>query len=259
MYVYPLPLAPDTSVREQVQTTFLATPHISPYHPLRLRDLPLRERPVYRLHRVGPPALSATELIAAIIGGDQQLVIAQTLLARYDSLTDLAQAGPQELAQVDGVGPSRAAALKAAAEWGRRLVLEQSEERPEIRNPTDAAMLLLGRMDPKPEQEEFWVILMDTRHRVLDAMCLYRGTLNQSQVRVGEVFREAVRRNVSALIVGHNHPSGDPSPSPEDVAVTRDLVAAGKLLGCEVVDHVVLGSVARWVSLRERGLGFEGA
>jgi len=99
------------------------------------------------------------------------------------------------------------------------------------------------------------VLFLDTRNRILGSEPIYKGSLNQSQVRIGEVFREAVRRNCAAVIVAHNHPSGDPAPSPEDVAVTRDLVAAGKLLGIELIDHLIIGQ-GRWISLRERGLGF---
>ena len=238
-------------------------PHMSPlddapYHPPRLRDLPLRERPTCRVSRVGPTAVSLAELLAAVVGGERQIEIAHALLTRYTTLADLVRASSMELAQVDGLGPSKAATLRAALELGRRLVLEQPEERTQIRTPADAVTLLQARM-AHLEQEEFWLVHLDTRNRVLDVECLYRGSLNQSQVRVAEAFREAVRRNCAAIIVAHNHPSSDPSPSPEDVAVTRDLVAAGKLLGIEVLDHIILGGTTRWVSLRERGMGFEGA
>jgi DNA repair protein RadC len=236
-------------------------PHMPPsttsYHPPRLKDLPLRERPTSRVNRVGPTAVSLAELLAAVIGGARQIQIAHTLLTQYGSLSGITRASTLELARMDGLGPSKAAALRAALELGRRLVIETPEERPQIRTPADVATLLMGQMCAL-EQEEFWVVHLDTRNRVLDAGCLYRGTLNQSQVRTAEVFREAVRRNCAAVIVAHSHPSGDSSPSPEDVAVTRDLVAAGKLLGVEVLDHLVIGN-QRWVSLRERGLGFDDA
>ena len=125
----------------------------------------------------------------------------------------------------------------------------------QVRTPADVATLLLSEMSML-EREVFAVVILDTRNRVLRHQTLYQGSLNQSQVRVAEVFQEAIRRNAAAIIVAHNHPSGDPSPSPEDIAVTRDLVSAGKLLGIDVLDHLVIGR-ARWVSLRERGLGFE--
>lgn len=244
---------------DTVQSTQLAFVAPPAYTPPRLKDLPLRERPAYRIHHVGPTACSTLELLAAVIGGDRQIEVAQVLLARYGSLAEIARAGPHELAQVDGLGPARAAGLKAALVLGRRAVLEEPQERPQIKSPADAAAVLMARMGPGLlEQEEFWVLFLDTRHRVLHACCLYRGSLNQTQVRAGEVFREAVRRNCAAVIVAHNHPSGDPSPSPEDVAITRDIEAAGRLLGIECLDHLVLGH-QRWISLRERGLGFDRA
>ena len=228
------------------------------YAPPRLRDLPLRERPVYRLYRVGPTACSTTELLAVVIGGGRQIEIAQGLMTRFGSLVEITRASPHELARrMDGLGPSKAAALKAAQELGRRSMLAAPEEKTQVRSPGDAAALAMAEIGHE-EQEHFWVLFLDTRNRVLGSETVYKGSLNQSQVRVGEVFREAVRCNCAAIIVAHNHPSGDPTPSPEDVAVTRDLVAAGELLSIEVLDHLVIGQ-QRWISLRGRGLGFEHA
>jgi DNA repair protein RadC len=133
-------------------------------------------------------------------------------------------------------------------------MLESPEERPAIHSPADAANLVQYEMSAL-EQEELRVILLDTRNRVLAVETIYRGSLNSSQVRVGEVFRTAIRRNSANLIVVHNHPSGDPTPSPDDVAVTRAIIQAGKLLDVEVLDHVVIGR-GRFISLKERGLGF---
>ena len=228
------------------------------YHPT-IKELPLPERPRERLARLGPSALSTAELLAIIlrtgVGGENALAVANRLLARYDGLGGLARASLSELLAERGVGLAKAAQLQAALELGRRLMMTVPEERPQIHTPADAAAMLLAEM-AHLEQEHFWVLFLDTRNRVLGGEPVYKGSLNQSQVRIGEVFREAVRRNCAAVIVAHNHPSGDPSPSPEDVAVTRDLVAAGRLLGIEVLDHLVIGQ-GRWVSLRERGLGFE--
>lgn len=227
------------------------------YHPT-IKELPLPERPRERLARLGPAALSTAELLAIILrtgaDGENVLSLASRLLARYGGLGGLARAGLSELVTERGVGLAKAAQLQAAMELGRRLTLTAPEERPQIRTPADVAAMLMAEMGHL-EQEHFWVLFLDTRNRMLGSEPVYKGSLNQSQVRVGEVFREAVRRNCAAVIVAHNHPSGDPSPSPEDVAVTRDLVAAGKLLGIEVLDHLIIGH-GRWISMRERGLGF---
>jgi DNA repair protein RadC len=225
----------------------------------RIKELPLRDRPRERLTRLGPAALSTSELVAIIlrtgVGGESALTLASRLLARWGGIAGLARASLSQLVSLKGVGSAKAAQLQAALELGRRLTLCAPEERPQIRSPADAAALLSPQIGHK-EQEHFWVLFLDTRNRVVGSEAIYKGSLNQSQVRVGEVFCEAVRRNCAAIIVAHNHPSGDPTPSPEDVAVTRDLVAAGQLLGTEVLDHLVIGH-QRWISLRERGLGFE--
>lgn len=223
-----------------------------------IKELPLPERPRERLARLGPAALSTAELLAIIlrtgIGGENALLLAGRLLARYNGLAGLARASLSELVAERGLGLAKASQLQAALELGRRLTVALPEERLQIRTPADVAAMLLAEMSHL-EQEHFWVLFLDTRNRVLGSEPIYKGSLNQSQVRIGEVFREAVRRNCAGVIVAHNHPSGDPAPSPEDVAVTRELVAAGKLLGIELIDHLIIGH-GRWVSLRERGLGF---
>jgi DNA repair protein RadC len=145
--------------------------------------------------------------------------------------------------------------IKAAFELGRRLLLSAPDERPQIRAPADAANILMSDMSLL-EQEQLRVMLLDTRNRVLATPVVYVGSLNMTMIRVSEVFREAIRQNSAAIIVAHNHPSGDPSPSPEDVAVTREIITAGRLLDIEVLDHLVIGQ-QRFVSLKERGLAFE--
>ena len=225
----------------------------------KIRELPAHERPRERLVRLGSGALSTAELLAIVlrtgVGGESSLALATRLLSRHDGITGLARASLSQLVAERGVGIAKAAQLQAALELGRRLALATPGQKPQIRSPGDAAGLLMPDMGHL-EQEHFVVLFLDTRNRVLGTERLYKGSLNQSQVRVGDVFREAVRRNCAAIIVAHNHPSGDPAPSPEDVAVTRELVAAGRLLGVELLDHLVIGQ-QRWVSLRERGLGFE--
>lgn len=227
------------------------------YQP-RITDLPDDERPRERLLHVGPSAVSTAELLAIIlrvgVEGENVVRVAQRLLAKYGGLSGLARASTSELRTEKGLKEAKIAQIKAAFELGRRLLVEAPDERPTITSPADAANLLLGEMSLL-EQENMRVILLDTRNRVLSIQTIYQGSLNTTMVRVGELFREAVRANCAALIVAHNHPSGDPSPSPEDVAITRDMVSAGKLLGIDVLDHLVIGR-QRFVSLKERGLGF---
>ena len=146
------------------------------------------------------------------------------------------------------------AQILAAIELGRRLNSASPDERPAIHSPKDAADLVLYEMSGLG-QEHLWILILDTRNRVLDIKRLYQGSLNSSNVRIGEIFREAILRNAAAIIVAHNHPSGDPSPSPEDVALTRSLVETGKLLDIQVLDHLVIGGY-KYISLKERHLGF---
>ncbi len=133
--------------------------------------------------------------------------------------------------------------------------LLRPDRRESICGPQDVAGMLMVEMG-RLEQEELRVVVLNTKNHVLDVVTVYRGTINSSAVRVAEVFKAAIRRNAAAIILAHNHPSSDPSPSSEDVAVTREIVEAGKLLGIEVLDHLVIGGGGQWVSLRERGLGF---
>ncbi|HOT92276.1 MAG TPA: DNA repair protein RadC [Anaerolineae bacterium] len=226
-----------------------------------VKDMPEDERPRERMERVGPQALSTAELLALIlrtgIKDENVLTMATRLLMQYNGLAGLARAEFAQLAAERGMGRAKTAQVLAALELGRRLMIESPEERFQIRAPQDAANLVMPLLGHK-EQEHFMVLYLDTRNRVLDQEILYKGSLNTSLVRVAEVFRGAVRRNCAGVIIAHNHPSGDPTPSAEDIALTRRLVEAGKLLEVEVLDHVVIGH-NRFVSLRERALGFENA
>ena len=186
--------------------------------------------------------------------GENAVQLAQRLLTTFKGISGLHRAPFEELCNQHGIGEAKAAQLKAAIELGRRLALESPEERPAVNSPADAADLVKYDMSAL-EQEHLRVILLDTRNRVLDIVEIYKGSVNSSQVQVGELFKPAIRRNAPALIVVHNHPSGDPIPSPDDVVVTRAIVQAGKLLDVEVLDHMIIGQ-GRWVSLKERGLGF---
>jgi DNA repair protein RadC len=155
---------------------------------------------------------------------------------------------------VKGISQATVAQIKAALNLGLRLNTP-NEERPMINSPADAAALVQYEMSLL-EKEHLRVLLLDRRNRVLDIEEIYQGSVNSSQVRVGEVFHAAVGRLASAIIIVHNHPTGDPAPSPDDVAVTRAIVQAGKLLDIETLDHLIIGQAGKWVSLKERGLGF---
>ncbi|WP_299027165.1 DNA repair protein RadC [uncultured Thermanaerothrix sp.] len=224
----------------------------------RIRDLESGERPRERLARLGAEALSTAELLAILlrvgIPGENAVQLGTRLLKTFGGLGGLHRASLHELQAQHGVGVAKAAQIKAAIELGRRMVAASPEERPAIHSPADAAALVLYEMSALP-QEHLWVILTDTRNRVMHIEKMYRGSLNASTVRVGEVFRAAIQRNAAAILVVHNHPSGDPTPSPEDIALTRALIQAGRLLDVEVLDHLVIGQ-GRFVSLKERGLAF---
>ena len=224
-----------------------------------IRDLPSGERPRERLEHYGAGALSTSEVLAIILrvgtDGENAVRVAEKLLARYEGLPGLAQATIGELCQEKGVGPAKAIQIKAALELGRRLLVAAPHERPVIRSPADAANLLMAEMALLP-QEHLRTVLLDTRNRVVGVPTIYVGSLNSAAVRVGEVFREAIRANSAAMIVIHNHPSGDPTPSPDDVQVTRMIVEAGTLLHIDVLDHLIIGR-QRFVSMKERGLGFK--
>ena len=235
-------------------TNSLLLQTISTYDQPKLKSMPLREQPAYRVTQ-NPAACNLTELMAAVIGGQKQIEVAQTLLARFDGdIRRLYQAHPAELAKVKGINQTTAIRIKAALNLGVRLNLP-NEERPVINSPADAAALVQYEMGLL-EKEHLRTLLLDRRNRVLEIVEIYQGSVSSSQVRVGEVFQAAVGRMASAIVVCHNHPSGDPTPSPDDVAVTRAMVQAGKLLDIDLLDHLVIGQAGKWVSLKERGLGF---
>lgn len=209
----------------------------------------LREQPGDRvLSGTAEPTL--LDLLSAVIGDPDT---ALRVLGEFPTAANLARVSPSDLQHIKGVGKRNAARIKAAFELGRRSMIS-SDERPQVRNPSDAANLLMGEMGLL-EQEEMRVMLLDTRNRVQGIHTVYKGSLNTTMVRVGEVFREAIRNNSAAIIVAHNHPSTDPSPSPEDISLTQQLVQAGKLMDIELLDHLVICQ-QRFVSLKERGQGF---
>lgn len=225
---------------------------------LTVKEMPSEDRPREKLRQLGPQALTDSELIAIIlrvgVQGESVVALAQRLLRDCGGLTGLLQMPIDELCEVRGVGEAKAAQLKAALEMGKRLLLAQPEERLQVRSPGDIANLLNLEM-ASLEQEQLKLISLNTKNQVIRMQTVYQGTVNSSQLRVAEIFREAMRANATSIIVAHNHPSGDPTPSPEDVRVTENLVQAGKLLDIDLLDHLVIGH-QRWVSMRERNLGF---
>jgi DNA repair protein RadC len=226
-----------------------------PLHRRRICDLPAEERPLYRLHHVGCGALATSELLALVLGTADAPGLSADLLDAFGSLHQLARASKAQLMKMRGIGEAQAGRLVAMLELSRRLQAPPAADQPRVSSPADGANLLMGRM-AHLQQEELWVILLDTRNRVLGTPAIYKGSLNTSVVRIGEVFRPAVEAPAAAVIVAHNHPSGDPSPSAEDVNVTRQLVQAGKLLDIELLDHLIIAAQG-YTSLKERGLGFD--
>jgi DNA repair protein RadC len=224
----------------------------------RITDLSSSERPRERLASLGAQALSNAELLAILlrvgIEGENAVQMGHRLLTDLGGLIGLHRATVAELAQQRGLGAAKAAQIKAAIELGLRLRVDSPEERPVISSPESAAALVRFEMMGLL-QEHLWVMNLDTRNRVLNIEKMYVGSLNSSTVRVGELFKPAIQRNAASIIIVHNHPSGDPTPSPEDVALTHAIVSSGKLLDISVLDHLIIGH-GSWISLKERGLGF---
>ena len=224
-----------------------------------VRDLPAAERPRERLALRGPSGLSAAELIAIVwgtgAGGRSAIELAEDALVRHAGVAALARAGTAELASIPGVGEAKAGRLAAAFELGRRSMADWPPGRWTIRSPRDVADRLQHEMG-RLEREELRVVLLDTKNHVLRVATVYQGNVSSSLVRVGELFRDAVRLNAAGVILVHNHPSGDPTPSPDDLHLTAEALAAGRLLDIQLLDHLVIGHDA-YLSLRDRGVGFE--
>jgi DNA repair protein RadC len=222
-----------------------------------IREWPPADRPRERLIRHPPSALSPRELLAVLLGsggaGRTALDLASEVLVRYGgSLRRLGAAEPGELATAPGIGPARACALVAAFELGRRAAAEPARREARIQGPADV-FRRLGPALRDRRQEEFWVLYLDTQNRVICERCVTVGLLNSSLVHPREVFAPAIARAAASVLLAHNHPSGDPDPSPEDLEVTWQLVESGRLLGIPVRDHIVIGD-GRYISLLERGL-----
>ena len=224
-----------------------------PYH-AKVRDIPTDDRPRERLQKKGAESLSTSDLIAIILRTGTQrenaIELASKLLIKYSGLSGLMGASFHELCNEYGLGAAKAAQLKAALEMGKRLSMEMPDKKYQIRSADDAANLV--RMELMYlDHEEMHILILDTKNQVVENVKRYKGTINSSVLRASEVFRPAIVRNCPNVIVCHNHPSGDPTPSPEDLEVTKQLIEAGQLLDIDLLDHIIIGN-PRYTSLKER-------
>lgn len=222
---------------------------------LKIRELPAAERPRERILLRGVSAAQNRDLIAVLLNSGTRtmsaLGLADKLLAEFGTLPALAEASIEELSSIPGIGVAKAVRISAACELGRRIHSISETDRPLIRSAADVSRLLQGQMRFL-DREKFVTVLLDTKHRVIGMPTVSVGHLSGALVHPREVFKAAIRRSSAAIILVHNHPSGDPTPSREDILVTRRLVEAGRILGIEVLDHVILGG-QRFTSLRQEG------
>jgi DNA repair protein RadC len=220
-----------------------------------MKHLAPHDRPREKLERLGPAALGDNELLAVVLGSGSRdvsaLALANVLLAQMDGVLGLTRSTVLELQRVDGIGRARAAQVLAAVELGRRTLLRETMQRPRMTNAREIARHLMPQFGASLV-EQFGVVMLDTRNHVLRIKIVSIGSLDQAVVHPREVFREAAAASAAAIVLFHNHPSGDPTPSPDDVALTRRLADAGEIMGIEVLDHLILGD-GRFFSMREAG------
>lgn len=222
----------------------------------RLKDLPEDLKPRERLYQLGAEVLTNREILAILLRtgtpGENVLELAERILTEAGGLIGLARVSIHELEQVHGIGPAKAAQVKAALELGKRSVSADPVTRPVINSPSDVADLVMEDMR-NLDREHFRIMHLSTRNNVLGISAVSVGSLNSSIVHPRECFKEAIRRNANSIILLHNHPSGDPAPSREDLDITKRLTEGGKILGIEVLDHIIIGD-KRYVSLKEQGI-----
>jgi len=221
-----------------------------------IKELPVDERPRERLTKYGAEVLSNAELLAIILrvgaAGYSAIGLAEHMLSRFGGLRGIATATIEEMSEVKGLGPAKAAQIQAMVELSKRLAAATGGIRQVIHSPQDAAEMLMPELRDCP-QEHFKAVFLNTRHEVIRTRTITLGSLNASIITPVELFKHAISYNSCAVIVAHNHPSGDPTPSQDDINVTKRLIQAGRYVGVEVLDHLVIGD-GRWVSLKERGL-----
>jgi DNA repair protein RadC len=230
---------------------------------VRANDLPKALQPREKFDRLGPENLSESDLLALLLrtgtAGTNVVELAEALLMQYGSLSALSRTSIAELQKIHGIGREKAKILKAALEIGRRLVQENVGENPRIASPEEAAAVLRERARSL-DREVFWVLLLDTKSRLMAPPCeVSKGTLNSSLVHPREIFKPAIQHSAASVILAHNHPSGDPSPSAQDIRITKKLIEAGKTMEIKVLDHLIMGRKTRdgandFFSLRESGL-----
>lgn len=224
--------------------------------PIRMKDVPREERPRERLRRHGAERLANKELLAILLRtGNQResaLTLAEKLLARFGSLANIASASFEELVAVNGIGPAKAADILATFELAKRLAESRMEFQGVVNSPADAAQLVLRELS-LADKEHFMIIMLNTKNRVIAKKTVSIGHLQASLVHPREMFKEAIKRSSAALILVHNHPSGDLTPSREDITTTERLREAGAVLGIDVLDHIIVGD-NRYFSFREHGL-----
>ncbi|MFC2008168.1 DNA repair protein RadC [Chloroflexota bacterium] len=222
-----------------------------------IHDLPISERPRERLQKLGVEALSAQEILALIlsrgIAGESVMVTAQRLLSQFGDLKGIALASVEQLSQVKGIGLAKAAQIKAAFELANRLdSYSQAGDRPPMKTPDDVASLVMGRLKDK-KKEYFLALFLDTRNQLIKVSEISIGSLDSSIVHPREVFKEAISASAASVIFVHNHPSGDPEASEDDIKLTKRLAEAGEIMGIDVLDHVIIGD-NKYLSLKGKGL-----
>lgn len=223
--------------------------------PIMIKDTPVEDRPRERLLQFGAGRLSNQELLAILLGSgtrsESVMSLSNRILLHFDGLKLLNEATIEELKAIRGIGDAKGVLILAALELGKRLNQYRPQEKFFIRSPEDGADYVMEEMR-QLKQEHFVVLFLDTKNQVIHRQTIFIGSLNASIVHPREVFREAVRRSAASIICIHNHPSGDPAPSQEDIQVTRRLIEAGKMMGIELLDHLIIGD-RRFVSLKEKG------
>jgi DNA repair protein RadC len=221
-----------------------------------VRDLPRQERPRERLQKFGPEALSAQELLALIIGRGipkkSVMNIAQELLGKFGNIKAISQATIEELSQIKGIGLAKAAQIKACFELGKREELEPEPKDFDIKNPESVVKAIRSSIKDKAK-EHFKLILLNPRNKIIGISTISIGTLNASLVHPREVFKDAIVHSAASVVLAHNHPSGDPEPSEDDLKITKKLVDSGKILGIEVLDHIIIAKNG-FKSLANEGL-----